>query len=415
MNTLHQKINVERIMQRIDKLAECSSTDYGVTRLSFTKESEAAAELVSQWMRDAGMSVRRDQLNNLIGRYEGKHSDAPVLIIGSHLDSVVHAGKYDGILGVISGIEVVQTLFENGVQPDTPIEVVAFCDEEGARFHTTLLGSRAMAGSLRDEDFEAEDEKGTTLASSIRELGLDPSAYRLAARDPKTIKGYIELHIEQGPVLEQLDQACGVVVGIAGASRYEFRVEGSAGHAGTVPMALRKDALVGASEMIQAIERITLQYENVVATVGKLTVTPGASNVIPGTVKGTLDIRSIEDEQRHEALKLIVEECERISQRQGLSCYFYKIMESSAVSCSNSFMNVISTVLEMHDIIPFEIVSGAGHDAMAMAAIAEIGMIFVRCKEGISHHPAEEVTGEDMQKAASVLLDTVVKLTASID
>ncbi|MFC4766791.1 allantoate amidohydrolase [Effusibacillus consociatus] len=412
MQALRQRVKADRIAQRIEELAKCSTTERGVTRLSFTKESETANGLVAGWMREAGMSVRRDELNNIIGRYEGNQPDAPALLIGSHLDSVIEAGKYDGILGVIAGIEVVQTLFENGIRPKHPIEVIGFCDEEGTRFHTTLLGSRAIAGDLQEEDLQAKDAAGITLAEAMKEIGLDPANYRLAARDPKTLLGYLELHIEQGPVLEQMNQACGVVSGIAGQSRYQFRVEGLAGHAGTVPVPMRKDALVGTAEMIQAIERIALQYENLVATVGKLSVSPGASNVIPGLVEGTLDIRSINNETRLAALNRILEECKSICERRGLACEFSKVMESPAVPCSSRFIEAISSVLEERNMKSVQIVSGAGHDAMAVAGITEIGMIFVRCKDGLSHHPDEFATTEDMGMGASVLLDVVLKLTS---
>jgi allantoate deiminase len=408
---LHQRLNVERMIKRIEEMANCSSTDRGVTRLSFTKESEAASKLVSEWMRDAGMSVRRDELGNVIGRFEGTQSDAPALIIGSHLDSVIEAGKYDGILGVITGIEIVHTLFENGVRPNCPIEVVGFCDEEGTRFNTALLGSRAMAGSLRDEDLRAKDDNGVTLAAAMQEMGFDPSRYKLAARKPEMVLGYIELHIEQGPVLEQMNQSCGVVSGIAGASRYQFRVEGLAGHAGTVPIHMRKDALAVTSEMILVIEQIALEYQDIVATVGKLSVYPGASNVIPELVEGTLDIRCIDDKRKQDALNHIIEECQQICRRRGLSCEFHKIMDSPAAVCSGHIINIIKSVLEDHGMKPVQLVSGAGHDAMAMASITDIGMIFVRCKDGLSHHPDEAVAAEDIKAGASVLLDVTLQLT----
>ncbi|WP_103106688.1 allantoate amidohydrolase [Brevibacillus reuszeri] len=411
MQVMQQSVSAQRIAQRIEELAACSTTVRGVTRLSFTKESETANELVSQWMREAGMIVRRDELGNLIGRYEGTQPDAPALLIGSHLDSVVEAGKYDGILGVLSGIEVVQTLHEHQYRPRHPIEVIGFCDEEGTRFHTTLLGSKALSGDLRAEDLQAKDEQGITVAAAMQELGLEPSRYHLAARDPKTILGYIELHIEQGPVLEQEMQACGAVSGIAGAARYHFRVEGNAGHAGTVPISMRKDALVGTSEMILAMEKAAQKYQNLVVTVGKLSVAPGASNVIPGVVEGTLDIRHIEDQTKKMALADILEECRRILARRGLVGEFSQIMDSPAVACSQRFINEIETVLAESGMKPIQIVSGAGHDAMAVASITDIGMIFVRCRDGVSHHPDEFVTVADMQAGASVLLNVVLRLT----
>lgn len=410
---IHQHLSSDRMVERIEALAKCSaSAGPGVTRLSFTRESEAANMLVSHWMREAGMTVRRDEAGNIIGRYDGKRPKAPTLLIGSHLDSVIEAGKYDGILGVIAGLEVVQVLYESGIRPEHPIEVIAFCDEEGARFHTTLLGSRAICGVLRGEDLEATDINGITVATAMKEVGLDPERIHSAIWTPGHLLGYLELHIEQGPVLERMDQACGAVTGIAGQSRLRFLVEGEAGHAGTVPISMRKDALVGTAEMVHSVEQIALQYPSLVATVGQLSVHPGASNVIPGQVEGTLDIRSIDDETRLEVLDRIMDTCQFISDRRGLNYQFTKIMEYSAVACSDRMIRTIGSVLEDHGMKPIQLVSGAGHDAMAVASLTEMGMIFVRCKGGISHHPDETVTPEDMKTGAAVLLDVTLKLVS---
>lgn len=407
------KINLERMMHRLNQLALCSRGSRGITRLSFSRESECANRLVRDWMREAGMVVRMDPLGNVIGRYEGRRPCAPAFLIGSHLDSVIEGGKYDGTLGVVAGIEVVQTLREQGLRPDLPIEVIAFCDEEGARFHTTLLGSRAMAGMLRDEDLCAQDSDGITLAEAMRSFGLDPSRYTDAVRDPRTIAGYLELHIEQGPVLEREDLACGAVSGIAGAARCRFRVEGRASHAGTVPMSLRRDALAGAAEIVLAVERIAGRMPSVVATVGQLRVFPGASNVIPGAVEGTLDVRSMEDEQRQAVLKEICEEAERISRRRGLSFTCRTVMEAAATPCSARLVQAVEEALAKRGLKPLRIPSGAGHDALAMASLTEVGMIFVRCRNGISHHPDEYVAPEDVRTGTAVLLDAVLGLTAA--
>lgn len=411
MEALQKCIHAERMIGRIEALAQCSQPGRGVTRLSFTEQSEQAIQLVAGWMEEAGMKVRRDAVNNLIGRYEGMDPDAPVLLIGSHLDSVAEAGKYDGILGVIAGIEVVHAFKESGTITKNPIEVISFCDEEGTRFHTTFLGSRAISGTLREPDLEAQDHEGVTVAQAMRAVGCDPEQYRRAARDPQTILGYLELHIEQGPVLEEMGQSCGVVTGIAGQSRYEFRVEGQAGHAGTVPVRLRRDALAGAAEMIQAVERIALKNESVVATVGRLAVLPGASNVIPGMVEGTLDIRSLQDDVKQSALLELIEEFRQIAQRRGLACHFQRVMDSPAVACTEAFILAIETVMEERGMKPLRLVSGAGHDAMAVAAFTDIGMIFVRCREGVSHHPDEYASPEDILKGTTVLMNAVLRLT----
>ncbi|MET3289458.1 UNVERIFIED_CONTAM: allantoate deiminase [Brevibacillus sp. OAP136] len=411
MKTLQKCMNVERMIGRIEKLAKCSRSMRGVTRLSFTEESEQANRLVAGWMQEAGMQVRWDALNNIIGRYEGTDPDARVLLIGSHLDSVAEAGKYDGILGVIAGIEVVHAMHESGIVPKNPIEVIGFCDEEGTRFHTTLLGSRAIAGALREEDLQARDQEGVTVAEAMQAVGMEPDQYRQAARDPQSILGYLELHIEQGPVLEEYDQSCGAVTGIVGQSRYEFRVEGQAGHAGTVPVRIRRDPLVGAAEMIQAVERISLENENVVATVGKLVVHPGASNVIPGMVEGTLDVRSPHDGTKQRVLFAMIEEFHRIAKRRGLVCHFRSVMESPAVICTPQFVETIEAALVELGMKPLRLVSGAGHDAMAVAPITNIGMIFVRCREGLSHHPDEYASPEDILEGASVLMNVALHLT----
>lgn len=410
MAGISEKVKVERMIQRIEALATCSSSVHGVTRLAFTDESEQANSLVSQWMCEAGMSVRRDEMGNIIGRYEGRRPDAPILLIGSHLDSVAKAGKFDGILGVITGIEVVQTLFEHDIRLEHPIEIIGFCDEEGTRFHTTFLGSRAMTGSLTEIDLQCCDQNEMTLSDAMKEVGLEPMQYKLAARDPKTILGYIELHIEQGPVLEEMDQSCGVVSGIASQSRYTFQIEGLAGHAGTVPLPMRKDALAGAAEIIQAIETIALQNPNLVATVGKLSVQPGASNVIPGEVEGTLDIRCMDERKKLEVLQAMIEASHQIADRRGLNCTFTKVMDSSPVNCCTQLTRTIQSVLEDYQMNSVPLVSGAGHDAMAMSSITDVGMIFVRCKGGLSHHPDEYVSVEDIQMGARVLLDVIFRL-----
>jgi allantoate deiminase len=408
---LQQDVNAQRISARIEELAACSSTSVGVTRLPFTAESLEAEKLVEQWMKTAGMTVRKDGLNNIIGRYEGKDPTAPVLMIGSHLDSVIEAGKYDGILGVITGIEVVQALHDNGLILDNPIEVVGFCDEEGVRFHSTFLGSKAIAGTFTAEDLERTDEQGITIAEALKGIGItDPYSYKTASRTPEEILAYLELHIEQGPVLEKENEPVGVVSGIAGATRFSFEIIGKPGHAGTVPVALRQDALLGASDLISYIEKIAIQNEPLVATVGKLTVGPGASNVIPGLVTGTLDIRDLNVERKQKAINAILNEGQRIAEARGLHLKFEQVMEADPVYCNENMINIIEETISEQKGSVIRLVSGAGHDAMAMNDITEVAMIFVRCKDGLSHHPDEFVTVEDMGAGAKVLYSTVIKI-----
>lgn len=411
MIKLQHNVDSKKISTRIEQLAGCSSTSFGVTRLPFTAESSEAERLVEEWMKAAGMTVRKDGLNNIIGRYEGKDPSAPVLMIGSHLDSVIEAGKYDGILGVISGIEVVQTLRDNGLILDNPIEVVGFCDEEGVRFHSTFLGSKAIAGTFTAEDLERADEKGITIAEALKGIGIvDPNAYKSASRTPEELLAYLELHIEQGPVLEKENEPVGVVSGIASATRFSFEIIGKPGHAGTVPVAIRQDALLGASDLISYIEKIALQNEPLVATVGKLTVGPGASNVIPGLVTGTLDIRDLNVERKQKAIDAILTESNKIAESRGLQMKFDLVMEADPVYCNEDMIKLIEESISERSGSVVRLVSGAGHDAMAMADVTNVAMIFVRCKDGLSHHPDEFVTEEDMGAGAEVLYSTVIKL-----
>lgn len=402
--------NVRRIMDRIDRLSECSQTTNGVTRFPFTKESTLAETFVMGWMEEAGMKVRKDAVNNIIGRFEGSSQEAPVLLIGSHLDTVREGGKYDGMLGVIAGIEVIQLLKDSGYEPVHPIEVIGFCDEEGARFHTTLLGSRAVAGTLSETDLLYKDENGISIAEAMSNCGLNPKKYRAAARRREELLGYLELHIEQGPVLEENNKPCGVVSGIAGASRLAFTLEGKAGHAGTVPMNNRKDALVGAALLVAKVEEIAASFSPLVATVGKLSVSPGVSNVIPGKVTGSLDIRDMDNERKEHAISEMENAVRDICSRRNLSYHIETIMETPPVHCSVKLTERIAAGLIKNGIKPIQMMSGAGHDAMAMAKITDIGMIFVRCKDGVSHHPDEYVSPHDLQAGVQVMLDTVIGL-----
>lgn len=395
--------------KRIDRLANCSETSPGVTRLSFTEQCEKADRLLFEWMEEAGMVVRKDEMNNLIGRYEGKNKAAPVLIIGSHIDSVINGGKYDGTLGVIAAIEVIQVLKDHQEIPAHPIEVVSFCDEEGARFHTTFLGSRAMAGTLTLMDLDCKDDNGVTLAEAMRTSNLIPENFQMAKVTAESLLGYLELHIEQGPVLEQMTLPCGVVTGIAGVSRYSFIIKGIAGHAGTVPMQNRRDALTGAAEILVIIEDLAKRHAPMVATVGKLVVEPGASNVIPEIVKGTIDIRDTDQARKTKFIQVMIERANEVCKQRELTCQFEKIMEVSPVRCANLFIDYIEEALRENGILLKRLISGAGHDAMVIAPLTNIGIIFVRCEKGLSHCPEEYVSLEDIEIGTKVLLDTVRK------
>lgn len=404
-------INLNRVLQRIDLLATITTGESpGVTRLPFTLAWESATQLVAQWMREAGMLVRRDDVGNLIGRYEGLELEVPVLMIGSHLDTVIEGGKYDGALGVVTGLEVAASLAESGIKLHHPVEVVAFVDEEGVRFSTAMVGSRAMAGMLSPHDLQARDDRGVMLEVAMRQSGFSPDRFTSAARPRGSLLGYLELHVEQGVVLEDRNVPGAAVTGIAGARRYGFRIEGIAGHAGTFPMPLRRDALTGAGAIVLAVERIAREHGGLVATVGKLSVRPGAANVIPGLVEGTLDVRDMNDARRDAVVDLIQAECERICRERDLTCHFTLTSEAPAVPCSPAFVDLIISALQENGVEPRRLASGAGHDAIAMAHVTDIGMIFVRSKGGISHNPLEETSAEDIGVAAAVLRSVVVQI-----
>lgn len=408
-----RRINANRIVERIERLAKCSTTSRGVTRLAFTDKSDQAEKLIKLWMEDAGMIVRKDEMGNIIGRYEGRNRENSVLLVGSHSDSVPNGGKYDGTLGVISAIEAIQAFHNNQEIPRNPIEVISFCDEEGARFHTTFLGSRALAGTLTTVDFSRTDDQGISVAEAMQAKNLPPENISAAKRDSSKLLGYLELHIEQGPVLEELNLPCGVVSGIAGVSRFSFVVRGSAGHAGTVPMRNRRDALSGCAEILLKVEQLAQQYNPIVATVGKLVVKPGASNVIPNEVLGTLDVRGNDLGKRREFLQVLFEAIDKICTIRSLNFHLEKVLEVAPVLCSENLITLIEESLLNKGIRPVQLISGAGHDAMAISSLTDIGMIFVRCKNGLSHCPEEYVSLEDIYTSTQVLCDTVWKVANS--
>ena len=391
-------------MRWLDELAECSEDPAELTRRYLTPEHARAAELIMLRMREAGMSARLDAVGNVIGSSPGRRSGARRLILGSHLDTVRNAGKYDGALGVMLPIACLRSLREQGRQLDYPVDVIAFGDEEGVRFQATLFGSRAVAGDLDQAMLQAVDEDGVHLREAMREFGLDPDAAGDASYSPDDVAAYVEVHIEQGPVLEAEDLPVGIVTSIAGAVRLRVEVMGRAGHAGTVPMNLRRDALAAASEAVIAIERICLDTPGTVGTVGMLRTVSGAVNVIPGVVEFTIDVRGENDDRRRVALDGIDEALAQIASRRGVLFDCVPTHETGARPCSPWLMRRLGEAIEAQGYVVRRLPSGAGHDAMAMAHLTDIGMLFVRCKDGISHHPAESMTAEDAEVAARVLL-----------
>jgi hydantoinase/carbamoylase family amidase len=392
------------LMGRLDEMGRISSEPDRLVRLPFTPAHRVAIDRVGAWMQEAGMTIRVDPIGNLIGRYPGNDPNAPAVLVGSHIDSVVDAGRYDGPLGVLAGVEAVRVLYARDEHLAFPIDVAAFCDEEGVRFTTTFLGSRALCGTLDQAVFGVRDRDGISLAEALRAFGGDPDRIDQAAYPRGSVQAYLEVHIEQGPVLEAEDRALGIVTAIQGQSRMVVCVDGIAGHAGTVPMGHRRDALAGAAEMILFVERRCSATPELVGTVGRIDVQPGAVNVIPGRVLFSVDLRAPNDLVRSEAAGELVQGIQRIAATRGLACSIAREHDQSAVWCSPRLQRQLAQALRAEGLPVKYLASGAGHDAMAMADLCPAAMLFVRCKGGISHNPLESIAVEDADVAVRVLL-----------
>jgi allantoate deiminase len=395
-------LDAHRILARCDALASHSEQAGGLTRVFLSPEQRAVDDLVLGWMREAGMDAHLDAIGNCVGRYEGSLADMPCLMLGSHLDTVRDAGRYDGMLGVVTAIECVAAL--GGRRMPFAIEVVGFGDEEGVRFGSTLLGSRAIAGTFDFALLDKAGGDGVTLRESMRAFGLDPSRIATAARRHGDVLAYVELHIEQGPVLEAEGLAVGVVAAINGGYRFMVDVGGTAGHAGTVPMTLRRDALVAAAECIVAVEAIAREIPDVVGTVGRIEAHPGAMNVIPGRVRFSLDVRAPTDERRADALAAMRLRFERIAEARGVALSLEPVWEARTATCDARLQAQLAEAVRAEGVRVRHLPSGAGHDGMALIDLAPIGMLFVRCKGGISHNPAESVDVQDVAVGARALM-----------
>lgn len=393
-----------RLMDRLEALACFTDDAEGLTRLYLSPSHRRAAETLSGWMRDAGMAVHTDAVGTLIGRHEGAAAGGRALVIGSHIDTVRRAGKYDGSLGVIAALTAVEALATQGERLPFAIDVVAFGDEEGIRFPSTLRGSRALAGTLDSPALDECDGDGTSVREALVAFGADPSRLAEAAMPRHKALGFIEVHIEQGPVLERAGRPLGVVTAINGARRLSVSVQGVAGHAGTSPMAMRRDSLVAAAEMILAVERIAKETRDVVASVGVIEALPGAVNVIPGETRFTVDVRAPVDGARDAVVDEIQSAAEGIAARRGLDVCIATTHRAPAMTCDGTLIAALDASVRAIGHEPLHLPSGAGHDAMAMAALCPVAMLFVRCAGGISHHPAEAITLEDADAAIRVLI-----------
>ncbi|MGR5144600.1 allantoate amidohydrolase [Photobacterium sp. DNB23_23_1] len=416
MTDMSFHVLAEKVLAQTEYLATLSESSTELTRCYLTEQHQQANQAVHDWMQNAGMQRWTDEVGNAWGRLPAFGDEArcdssltPRVIIGSHIDTVRNAGKYDGMLGVLAGIAVAAKL--NTRTLPFHLDVVAFGDEEGTRFGQTLIGSSAAAGEWDPNWLKLVDDREISLEQAMREFGLVPEMAKQASCAADPVKAYLELHIEQGPVLEAKGLPVGAVTGIAGAKRYQFEVTGMAGHAGTVPMGQRQDALAGAAEMVLAIESVANNLTQVVATVGQFSVTPGAVNVIAGKAGFSLDIRSLDEAALAKAERAIFQQVDAIAARRGLLACHKEIHRASSVNCSAVLTEVIASACEkVTKQSPLSLPSGAGHDAMAMARCCPVGMVFVRCDKGVSHHPGEAVELSDVAAGIEVLFESVCSL-----
>ena len=393
----------QQIMLRCQELGNISQSPGIVDRRYLSSQHKLANAAVAGWMQQANMRTWQDGAGNIWGRYESPNPNAQSLLIGSHLDTVINGGKYDGMLGVVCPIAIIDMFYQEQRTFPFHIDIVGFGDEEGTRFGSTLLGSRALTGKWDNSWADLLDTNGVSLRQAMLDFGLNFDEIHLSKVPASSLLAYIELHIEQGPVLEQQDLPVGIVTAIAGAKRLTINVCGMAGHSGTVPMNIRKDALTGASEMILAVEQIATEM-GVVATVGKIENKPNAVNVISGNADFSLDIRSDDDDLRDLTLDKILTRFSDIANTRNLKVSSAITHSAPAVICNSKLIDTLTKATQLANIRPLKLLSGAGHDAMAMADICPVGMLFTRCEKGISHHPGESITAPDVAASLQVLL-----------
>ncbi|MGB0371687.1 MAG: M20 family metallo-hydrolase [Opitutales bacterium] len=406
----------DRLLQRIETLASISEEPGQITRPFMSTAMKRVNEVATRWLEAAGASVWEDMLGNIHGRIVGSHpipEERQTLLLGSHLDTVRDAGKYDGPMGFLVALAAIEELNARGITLPFDIDIVGFSDEEGLRFQTAYLGSSYVAGNFKPSTLEALDRNGLSVSQAILNWGYDPELALKEMRPPRNSLGYLEAHIEQGPMLEGLECATGIVSAIAAQKRVRIEWRGKSDHAGTAPMDWRRDALCGAAEWICLAEKVAQKTDRLRATVGQVHVSSGASNVIPGRVLVTLDIRHPNDELLEESTDLLHAQAMEIAKTRRLGMSWDYMMQAPSVQMDNGLCQALdASVKKYQDQAPF-LFSGAGHDAVAMSSAMPVGMLFVRCREGLSHNPAEYVAPEDMRTAASVFTETIRSLGES--
>ncbi len=410
-------INKRRLLRDLNAVSRIGIGDHGgITRLVFSVKELRSRQLLIHLMRQAGLSVHIDPVGNIFGRLEGANKRAPAVLVGSHLDTVIQGGKFDGTMGVIGALEAVRTLKEQRVTLASAVEVVCFVGEESSRFGYSTLGSSLVAGEVHSRDLaHAADAHGTKLEEILAQLGIHRRNLNSLRRAPSTVKAYLELHIEQGPILEAKKKRIGVVTAIAAPTRFKVIFTGQADHSGTTPMEMRKDALVAASELIVAVEAICRRYSRiekgrVVGTVGAIKVEPGVINAIPGRTELSVDIRSITAAAKRRVTHLVQAKGRAIAKRKNLEIKILPIREENPVSLDQKLIHLLKECCEARQIAYEAMPSGAGHDAMQMAKIAPAGMLFIPSLRGISHSPLEWSDPEDICLGTQLLLDSIIRV-----
>ena len=397
------------IVRGCDTLAGISQDADRTTRVYLSPEHARVNAVVAGWMQDAGLRTWQDAAGNLHGIVDSATPDAPVLLLGSHLDTVVDAGRYDGVVGVLMAIRTAARLAASGPLPFA-LQVIAFSDEEGTRFGKALLGSSAVAGVWDDAWWDLEDGDGVTLRQAFTDFGLDPARVREAALPPERLVGYLEAHIEQGPYLERAGQALGVVTSIASARRFSVEAVGEARHAGGTPYERRHDALLAAAEAALAVERIC-RAEQHVGTVGTMSVEPGAVNVVPGLARFSVDLRGEFDEGRDRVWESITAAFDEIGVRRGVTVSPTEVHRAPAVFCAPALMDAVRAgIASTGEAAPAELFSRAGHDAMSLGLVTDVAMLFLRNPDGISHHPDEFVSEDDVALGLDALAVAVERI-----
>jgi allantoate deiminase len=405
------QINSQRLQQHFEAMSLIGKIgETGTCRPTMTVLEKEAFTLAASWMQAAGMQTHIDNFGNLIGRLKGKDESLPVLMLGSHLDSQPYGGRFDGVAGVLCAIEAVTTLFENGIIPNRSIEIISFADEEGWRFNKGLFGSRGILGKLEQGELQRRDKDGITRQQALLDFGCDSTKFQESEYALGSIFCFIELHIEQGPVLDMANEAVGVVSGISGPLWLTVTLKGMAGHAGSVPMAIRKDAMVGAAEIVVALHQIANQIPGAptVGTVGTMNVFPASRNIIPEEVSFTVDLRDIDLERRNKYELQLRAQIDQIATKHSLTYTITEDTNSEPRYCANWIKEIIhQQCLEVNGHPAPELMSGPFHDAIALSYACDYGMIFIRSKNGISHNPLEYSSYQDLAIGTQVLLGTI--------